>query len=312
MKKSTTDLIVGSAILVAIVILIAGVLWLKEVSVTRKMVFYSVLFPNVGTLQVGDPVMVNGVSKGSVSQIYLRHNEVATTLELEKDVRVTDSCRITVQNIGLMGERGIGLQIAEVGTTIQPISTADTTFLRGKFDTGISEAIGMIGSVLSEVEILAANVAAIVDQTIGDTSFVTLFKSLSSRLDSITTAAHGLIVDNQESIDVSIENLKVVSEQVKALLDHNRPDIDSIITNGKDITTQALIITSSVDSITQSIRSILDRINSGEGTVGKLLQDSLFFDELKTTVADLDTLINNVQNDALKLRIKFGFGKSRK
>lgn len=312
MKKSNTDLIVGSAILVAVVILIAGVLWLKEVSITRKMVSYSVLFPNVGTLQVGDPVMVNGVSKGSVSQIYLRHNEVATTIELEKDVRVTDSCRITVQNIGLMGERGIGLQIAEVGTTLHPISTNDTTFLRGTFDTGISEAIGMIGSVLGEVEVLAANVTSIVNQTIGDTSFVTLFKSLSLRLDSITAAAHGLIVDNQESIDVSIKNLKVASEQVNALLDHNRPDIDSIISNGKDITSQARIITTSVDSMTQSIRTILNRITSGEGTVGKLLQDSLFFSELKATVADLDTLVNSVQDDALKLRIKFGFGKNKK
>lgn len=64
MKKTNMDLVVGGSIIIAIVILVAGVLWLKEVSITSKMVSYTVLFTNVGALQVGDPVMVNGVNKG--------------------------------------------------------------------------------------------------------------------------------------------------------------------------------------------------------------------------------------------------------
>jgi len=59
-KKSSMDLVVGASILLALFILIAGVLWLKEVSITRRMVSYTVLFPNIGALQGGDGVMVNG------------------------------------------------------------------------------------------------------------------------------------------------------------------------------------------------------------------------------------------------------------
>ncbi|MCX7725612.1 MAG: MlaD family protein, partial [Chitinispirillaceae bacterium] len=109
MKKNEVDFIVGSSIIVAIVILITGVLWLKEISITRRMASFGVLFPNVGTLQVGDPVMVNGVVKGRVKSIFLRDKEVATIIEVEKSVKLTDSCKVAIQNIGLMGERGVGI-----------------------------------------------------------------------------------------------------------------------------------------------------------------------------------------------------------
>ncbi|MDD5674905.1 MAG: MlaD family protein, partial [Chitinivibrionales bacterium] len=107
MKKSNMELMVGGSILLAVFILIASVLWLKEISVLAKLVSYTVLFPNVSTLQPGDPVMVNGVKKGMAQEIFLRNQRVAVEIALDKSVGLTDSARITVQNIGIMGERMI-------------------------------------------------------------------------------------------------------------------------------------------------------------------------------------------------------------
>jgi phospholipid/cholesterol/gamma-HCH transport system substrate-binding protein len=310
-KKKDMDLIVGASILVAVVILIGGVLWLKEVSVSRKMVDYAVLFPNVGTLQVGDPVMINGVSKGAVKKIYLRGIDVAVILEVERNVRITDSCRIMIQNIGLMGERGVGLQYSESGNQFHPIRGNDTTFLYGSFDTGIAEAMGMLGSVLSEVQVLAGNVAAIVEQTIGDTSFISLFRSILARLDTITAEAQDIIHDNKGSINRSVVNLRTLSEEAKLLIERNSPVFDSIAADGKALSSRALLIADNVDSLTVSARALIVQIQDEEGTVGKILHDEKLYDDLKRTVADLDTLVTSVQNDALKLRIKFGFGKKR-
>lgn len=311
MKKTDVDLVVGASILLAIVILIAGVLWLKEVSVTRKMVEYAVLFPNVGTLQVGDPAMVNGVSKGTVKSIALRESSVAVILELEKTLKITDSCKILIQNIGLMGERGIGLQYSQEGAVVNPIKTGDTVFLQGKFDTGIAEAIGMLGSVLTEVQALAVNVSSIVGQTVGDTSFITLFKVIIARLDTITAGVQTILKDNGPLIDKSLGNLHDLTKQANQLLERNSPRIDSIVSNGETLTSKAVLIADNVDSLTRSVQVILDLVQDEEGTIGKILRDKDLYAELKTTVADLDTLVKNVQDDALKLRIKFGFGKKK-
>lgn len=312
LKKTDVDLVVGASILLAIVILIAGVLWLKDVSVTRKMVDYAVLFPNVGTLQVGDPVMVNGVSKGTVKSIALRDTNVAVILELDKNLKLTDSCRIMIQNIGLMGERGVGLQYSQSGRVIKPIQSSDTLFLKGTFDTGIAEAIGMLGSVLGEVQQLATNLSFIVGQTVGDSSFIKVFKSIIARLDTITLGVQNILSDNGPAIDQSVVNLKQLSDEANRLMQRNAPLVDSIVANGETLSSRAVLVMENVDTLTQSVQTILNQLQDDETTIGRILHDKEMYDDLKTTIADLDTLVRNVQDDALKLRIKFGFGKKKK
>lgn len=306
------DLLVGASILLSVVILITGVLWLKEVNLASSMVDYAVLFPNVGTLQVGDPVMINGVSKGSVKKITLRKGQVLTILEIEKDVAITDSCRIMIQNIGLMGERGVGVQFSESGRRMEPIAGPDTLFIIGSFDTGIAEAMGMLGAVLDEVRLLAINLSAIVDQTVGDTAFLSLFKTLSCRLDTISLVVQQMALGNRSSIEQSIKNVQELSENAKKLIERNIPQADTIFENGKLLTSRAIALAGTVDSLVASIQTVVNKLHDRETTAGMLLSDKQLYDDLATTVADLDTLVKSIQDDALKLRIRIGFGSKKK
>lgn len=306
------DLVVGGSIIIALFILIAGVLWLKEVSVTRKLVSYTILFPNVGTLQVGDPVMANGVSKGSVKKIELRGDKVAAILDIDKTLTLTDSCRIVVQNVGLMGERGIGIQISIAGKPFKPSTAKDTTFINGYFDTGIAEAMGMIGDVLGDVKVLIKNVNTVVNSTVGDTSFYRVFDKLVVRLDSISEIAEKMLATNQPFIDSSMKNISVITSDLKTIVKRNSSDIDTIVKNGEALTKYGITVVNRIDTLAMSVQNIVDKIDSGKGSVGMLMNDEQFYRDLKSTVGDLDSLVNEVQGDALKLRIKLGFGKKKK
>lgn len=312
MKKNNMDLIVGGSILISVVILIGGVLWLKDVSISAKMVSHTVLFPNVGTLQIGDPVKVNGVSKGAVSNIYLRTNGVAVVLDIEKSVKLTDSCKFSVQNIGIMGERGIGILYSDKGRPIKANTKSDTSFVPGVFDPGIAEAMSMLGVVLAEVETLVENVSSIVQNTVGDTAFVTVFKTLVNRLDTISNVAQVLLSENKPVIDRSLKNLQTISSDLKEIVSRNSDHIDAIMNNGDSLSAAALGIASQVDSLTVSLNQIIGQIKEGEGSLGMIVNDSEFYHDLKKTISNLDTLINEVQGDALKLRIILGFGRKKK
>lgn len=312
MKKNNMDLIVGGSILLSIVILFAGVLWLKGTSVSQKQVFHAALFSNVGTLQVGDPVMVNGVTKGDVASILLRGNGVAVILRLDKMISLTDSSTVTIQNIGLMGERGVGISISPKGAIVTPITKTDTTFLSGNFDTGIAEAMGMLGTVLGEVQNLVINVSSILENTVGDTSFFSTFSSIVHRLDTITSGVQTLIKVSEPKLNSSLNNINTITKDLKGLLDKNSDHFSSIVANGDSLTSYALDIASRVDSLAVSVQGIVDGIGNGEGTLGLLVKDDKFFYDIKKTVNNLDTLVTQVQDDALKLRVKLGFGRKRK
>lgn len=312
MKKTNMDLIVGGSIILALFILIAGILWLKDISIARKLVTYTVLFPNVGTLQVGDPVMANGVTKGNVASIELRGSQVAVVLKVDKELQITDSSKIVVQNIGLMGERGIGIQLSPKGKVFRPTVKNDTTVINGYFDTGIAEAMGMMGEVLGEVETLVKNVNSIVNSTVGDTSFLVVFDKLVVRLDSISEIAENILSKNQPFIDSSMKNINAVTADLKSLLNRNSKGIDTIVHNSAALTSYAYTLVNRIDTLTISVQNVVDQVDSGKGSIGMLMKDEQFYKDLKTTVADLDTLINQVKFDALKLRVKLGFGKKKK
>jgi phospholipid/cholesterol/gamma-HCH transport system substrate-binding protein len=313
-KKTSVDFVVGGSILLALLVMISGVLWLKEVSVTRKMVRYTVLFPNLGGLQIGDPVLVNGVKMGTVASEELLGIKVKVVLNLDKSVELTDSSSITVMNIGLMGERTVGIQLSEKGARVQPNDKKGkhVTYLVGHFDTGIAEAVGMLGTVLGDVQVLVKNVDGIVKGTLGDTSFTTFFHRVVGRLDTVTQLVDVLVRENKDNLTQSLSHVQTITAEIDRLLKDNQDNVKTILANGSDLTTRAVHIATEVESVSVSLRSMVATIDRGEGTVGMLYRDPTFFNDLKRTVGQLDTLITDVNDRGLKLRIKLGFRDDKK
>jgi phospholipid/cholesterol/gamma-HCH transport system substrate-binding protein len=305
------DLMVGASILIALCILIGGVLWLKEALVTEKQVYYTFLFPNVGSLQVGDPVMVNGVTKGRVAALYLRRELVAAVVHLDNEVALTDSCRPVVQNIGLMGERGIGLQLSAAGGNLRPTRKNDTMFVAGYFDSGIAEAMGMMGSVLLKMESLATDVSSLMNNTVGDTSFIRLFHSLSCRLDTLTGLTERIIARNGPLVDKSVTDLAEASSQLKGLVDKNSDHLSTIMANGAAISTGALAVIARADSLSTMIKGMAGDVEDGKGPLGMMLKDEQFAQDLRHAVRGIDSLTAQVRTDGLRLRLKLGYGKTK-
>jgi len=249
-----------------------------------------------------------------VGSIAVFRDSVAVTIKLDKDIVLTDSGKITVQNIGLLGERMIGVQLSGKGTRYasNPRNRrAPHVYIPGRFDTGIGEAMGMVGTVLGEIEVLIRDVSEIVKQTVGDTAFVTVFQNVLQRLDTVTVVAEALVKENRGDVNAAIDNLRTISSEVRNIIETNRGQIDSIIDNGETLTEDALAITDGVDSIATSLRTLLARIERGEGTAGALIQDETLYRDLRSTISEVDTLLREVNNDGLKLRIRLGFRKSK-
>jgi len=308
------DLVVGGSILVSLLILISGVMWLKEISVTRKLVQYTVLFPNIGSLQIGDAVMVNGVKMGSVAKAAIRADKVAVAIDLDRGIVLTDSCRITVQNIGLMGERMVGIQLSDKGAKCVPdnVKKNRITYLTGYFDSGIAEAVGMLGTVLGEVEVLVKNVEGIIDRTVGDTAFIDFFQRVVARLDTISLVVNSLISQNKDEVQRVLGNLDRVSGDIRDLVAGNKDNINAMVANGTELTQRAVRISAELETLSVSLKNMATSIEKGEGAVGMIMEDEQFYKDLKLTIGRLDTLVTDVNDKGLKLRIKLGFRDDRK
>ena len=118
-----TEIQVGATIIVALVALVGGVTYLKEITLGKKVNTWHVSFPQTGGLGESDEVQVNGIRKGSVGGVRLIGDHVIVDLELSSDIQITRDSKVAIRNIGLMGEKVIFVDLHLSGT---PYTDRDT------------------------------------------------------------------------------------------------------------------------------------------------------------------------------------------
>jgi len=313
LRKKRSDLLVGIVILAAIVLLIGGIMWLKAYSFTQKMVNYTAVFSNIGGLQVGDPVAVNGLKRGSVAGIELYGSLVAVHFKLDSDVPFTDSAVVAVKNVGLMGERKVEISLSDKGKRWEPNSGKRVRqYIKGSFDSGIAEAIGMLGDFMTDASALVDSVSVLLTATLSSPEFKDFFDRTVVRLDTIVEVVDRLLKDNDEKVNQIVGSLRTTTRNLDAIVVQNRSGINNIVGNADSLTNRAADLMLDLDSLLADLKSITAKIDAGSGSVGQLINDSTTVGELMTKVAKLDTLLNEVRDDGLRLRVKLGFGDKKK
>jgi phospholipid/cholesterol/gamma-HCH transport system substrate-binding protein len=301
MRSRRTDFIVGFVITLAIIILIFGIIYLKEYSIGKETRVIYALFEDVGTLTEGDPVKINGVKMGKVVSRVLKDNQVMVGMELEAEVNIPSDSRVTIQNVGLMGERMIGIRL---GTSPAPLD--EKVPMKGTFDSGIAEAMGMLGEVFVDAKELILMVQQLMDETVGNKEFLELFKSVTLRLDRLTIALDRMVAGNEQTFNTIIRDVGSATTDLKAFLDKNKGGMQNIVNNFNVSSDKAAVIVTKAEGITQKLDKLLETMNAEDGTVSQILKDKELYATMKSTLTEADSLLKSI-NKTGKLKVKIGF-----
>jgi phospholipid/cholesterol/gamma-HCH transport system substrate-binding protein len=288
-------------------------MWLKAFSFTQKMVTYTAVFSNIGGLQSGDPVTVNGLRRGSVASRELRGSQVAVHFKLDSEVPFTDSAVVAVKNIGLMGERKVEIALSDKGTRFEPNEGRKVRqYIQGNFDSGIAEALGMLGNFMEDASALVDSVAVLLEATLGSPEFKDFYDRTVIRLDTIIEVVDRLLENNEKKVDQIVNSLRSTTRNLDVIVADNRTGINNIVANTDTLTARASELMFDLDSLLADLQSITSKIDTGNGAIGQLVNDSTTIKELMATMDKLDTLLNEVRDDGLKLRVKLGFGERKR
>lgn len=291
MTGKTTELRVGLIVVLAITILVIGIILVKGIKFNQTKYSYSVIFPNVGTLKVGDPVSVSGVEKGKVKRIDLYRGDVLVTLNLESDVVLKNDAKFTVKNIGLMGERFVDVRTGYSDTLLdlsQPI--------RGLYDTGVSEVMGKMGEMIDQLSRLVANLEQVLGTKGSQESLMEVIKNLKT----VSRGLNALLDRNKEKFNQTMENLSYSSGELKRMIDENKEKLQTTVDNFGEASVKLDNITTTLDTISISLRRLASKIESGEGTLGQLVADTTLYEQIKKTAQHVDDLILDIKKNPKK------------
>lgn len=317
--KLSKEIKVALLAIVAGFILFMGVRFLKGTEVFSQNNTYYVVYSNIEGLTESNPVFINGYKVGQVLKINLlqqRGNELLVTMNVQKDIVVGEGASTSLVSSDLLGSKALYLNVGDVS---RPLDDGDT--LKSNVEQGIVERVQAQALPIAEKldstlarfnEIIGAGdqkeMSNILGILVGDTTSVSrTVDNLEMTLSSVT----GLLQRNERRLDATLANFQLLSEQLGdsetglgALLTKLNRTMDSL---------QLQPTMEKLDAIAQNLNDITAKMNEGQGSMGKLINDDSLYTNLNSTAADLDSLMIDLRENPKRYVhfSLFGGGKNR-
>lgn len=288
MTSRGLEIRVGAIVILGALIAVIGTMWFQKFQLAEKRYTFFARFNEVGGLTSGDPIQVNGVESGRVNAVDLLPSGVVVEMAVREGVVIPLDSNIALKSIGIMGERFVWIQLGDSTVAISPGDTLD-----GEYLMGLSEVMGSAGAILSEVEVTTQHLREIATSLSGNGRLqegVDDFAATSKNL-------RGMTERNRDRLDRAIIRFEHSATLLDSLINGRFPAIDSSLASLGRVGGQAEVTVDNLAEVSQDLREITAKLRAGEGSAGRLLHDDTFILRLESTVAELDSLVSDIQRN---------------
>lgn len=307
--KISREIKVGFLFVVALVVLIWGVMYLKGLDIFRPKIKVYALYERVNGLAQSNPITINGLKVGQVSNIYF---DPRNTGKIVVELIITEKYPIPVNSIArIYNSSLIGAKEVEIvlGYSKQTIKDGDT--LRASIDASLSEEVNkQLGplkekaeNLISTIDTVANSIKNILNEkTQRDLSNAINQVSVTiSNLAAITHKVDTLVGAQKYRLAKIIGNVESISSNLK----QNNEKITNIISNFSNLSDSIskANISGTFNRVNQTLTEMnqaLIKINTGQGSLGLLINDNKLYDELTKSAKDLNLLLEDVKANPSK------------
>lgn len=305
--KLSREIKTGIIVIGGILLFILGFSYLKSTPLFDDSKIFYAVYNNVGGLQPGTQVSINGFAVGKVQDIRFKDREgnLLVTFSVDSSFDFSKNSKAELYDTGIIGGKGIqikpvfdGASIAKSGDTL----TSDTK-------PGLTELVQQnlaplqlkIESAFSDADSLLINFNEILDdktkhnlrESIGGLN--NLIKSFQGSAEAL----NGLLKDNKDQLESSITNINHITENFSKLS-------DSLADVGLAKTIRSL------ESTVHNLDVLLVRIEKGEGSLGKLMNNEELYTNLSDASKELDLLLQDFRLNPKRYVNVSVFGKKQK
>ncbi|WP_445664256.1 MlaD family protein [Fodinibius sp. AD559] len=297
--KISNELKVALTILAAIVLGFIGYRMMSDLPVFRQSQVIHSTFERTDGLSPGNYIYINGVKVGSVKRMELTEDDsVAVTFNFELGVDIPKNSVAYLQSSGLLDEKAI---IIERGDSTEMLEYGD--MMRGEYRPGMMETLKGEGQELSEdvsesfekLNRFLAQLNKVLDDD-AKGRIDSVFQNLNKTSDNIAT-----IFENRRSeIESSLKHAERFLANVDTMSSRNKSKVDSVLTGLDKSLKELEILSKDLNKTNSELQEILTKINDGEGSLGKMVNDPALYDNLESMTREMDSLIKNINENPRK------------
>ncbi|MGH7273732.1 MAG: MlaD family protein, partial [Nitrospiria bacterium] len=275
------------------------------------------VFDSVAGIDLKTPVKIAGVPVGEVEKIELTDTKARLTLRIRPEVKIRKGAQTLIRSSGLLGEQYIEIVNVEgeqsgtlsdvPPTTESPSSPGPSSgvvpgdlldkwlALLGDLGPGLAYAAEAEGQepprkepFVKEGEVIQQKgKSADMDQLINQLNAISEdLKAVSNTLKEALGTKEG-----ERSLKEIIQNIQELTENLNTVVKENRGDISKAVGNLEEFTRS---LKESGPQILERLNQITEKVERGEGTIGKLIHDEGVYNRLNGTLADIKQVTEKI------------------
>ncbi len=298
----TAILIIG-----CIIIFIFGFNYLKGTSLLSNEKTIHALYDEVEGLVVGANVTIRGLNVGKVKIIDFNDDfeKIKVSFSIRDDLAFSNKSIAQLYEAGLIGGKAIAI-IPKYDTS-NVIKSGDILF--SEIKPGLTELVNQqIAPLQDKIEGLL-------------TSADSLFAGISNVMNYETQNNLKMTLEGLAS---TIENVNILSSNINKILDANEKELGLTVKNLSKVSGNLNKITDSLkemplsstvknfENTSSQLKQIIERLNSGEGSAGMILNDNKLYDNLVNSSEALEALLTDLKSHPKKYVHFSIFGRKEK
>lgn len=294
---------VGALTAIAITLLILSFNFLKGKTLLKTGNYIYAKYTDTKGIKISNPVFVKGFQVGAVADI---ENADPNLQSIIVSIKLTDAYNIPVNSVAVINENPLGTPSIEIklGDNKAFLQQGDT-LLTAESKGILSGVMDKLGPVTQQLEKTIATLDTVLKNL--NTVFDPQTKNnLQSVIANVNKTTESLVVSsaslqqmlNQQtgSIAQSINN---VNKFTKNLSENNERINQSInnVTKATENFSKADLV-GSVDQLKTAIgnlNALVAKINSDEGSLGKLINDKALYNNLNNTIRSANILVDDLR-----------------
>lgn len=305
--KLSRELKTGIIVIGGILLFVMGFSYLKSTPLFDNSKTLYAIYPNVGGLQAGTVVSINGFGVGKVNDIKFKdaQGNLIVTFTVSSDFKFSKNSRVELYDTGIIG--GKGLQITPIFDDAPEVMSGDTLLtdtrpgLTELAQQKLTPLFKKFESAVTDADSVLMNVNDVLD-TRTKKDLQTAIKGLSELMVSLNGSAkvlNTILKNNEGKLDSSLTNFEALTYNFAKLS-------DSLNNAGLGRTL------SSLESTVANLDKVMAKIEKGDGTLGKLMNDKELYSNLNSASRELDLLLQDFRLNPKRYVNVSVFGKKQK
>jgi phospholipid/cholesterol/gamma-HCH transport system substrate-binding protein len=293
--------------LVTLIVLIWGINYLKGINMFNKAYTLHAFYLDSEGLESSAPVLMNGVKIGYIDAIELQPTAalpIHVSLNIDKNFPLKKGTSALLFSADLLGSRAIRLSpsleegFLEHNDTIAAAIEAD---MFSSLSDQLNPVMTQIGGLAESLDSVVSKLGKVLDSDHTERSLQNI-SAISSSL-SASLYSGGSLYESFNNLESFSSMLQEQEDEIASMTKHLNSISEALDSAALGRLAEELSIASG------AFTQVLDQVNSGQGSAGKLIYSDSLYNQLLCLLSDLDSLVIDL-NENPQDYVRFSlFGK---